>query len=296
MKPVKMFAVSTLVLLLFLGAACGGVATPEPTEFARAVEGTVAARPPVEIEVTRIVEKPVEVEVTRIVEKPVEVTRIVEVEVTKVVEIVVTPTSAPEPPTPTPTTQQPIELGEPIVVTRKAYDGTTRLDIFLMLKNPNPDWWLPVSRVTLSVFDAAGNIIATDSNVVFVPPGQSAPFLLTGVDIGDRVHDRLKFELEAEEMRSLSRWPGAAVELVQANLVGNKIVGQIKNIGEVEIPQTKIIVVVQNADGEVIALDFAYADESQPDRIVPFDLDLGQVEENIEFEIYLQPELVSGTW
>lgn len=239
------------------------------------------------------------VEVTRVVPQTVEVTKIIPqtVEVTRIVEVAVTDTPKPEPPTATATSQKPIEVGEPVVVARKAYDATTRLDILVMLENPNPDWWLPTSQVTASIFDAAGSIIATDHNVIAVPPGGEVAFILTGINIADKIHEEIQIDLTPKEMRPVATWPNAAVELVQSNLVGDKIVGQIQNVGKAEIPQTKVVAVIRNANGEVIAIDFTYADESQPDQVVPFELSLFGLEEtDIGFDLYFVPELVDGTF
>ncbi len=241
--------------------------------------------------------EPVSVEVTRLVPQTVEVTKIVPatVEVTRIVQVAVTDTPKPGPPTATATSQKPIELGEPIVVARKAYDGTTDLNILVTLKNPNSDWWLPTSQVTASIFDAAGNIIATDNNVIAVPPGKEVAFILTGINIADKTYDKIQIDLTPDKMRPSGAWPNAAVELVQSNLVGDKIVGQLKNTGGVKIPQTKVIAVVRNANGEVIAVDFAYADESEPDQVVPFDMSLSALKEtDVKFDLYFVPELVSG--
>ena len=294
---------SALVVCLAL-TACGDKATPDPTEVARlevarlvdeAVKATVAAMPTPE---PQTIEKVVKE--TVIVEKPVEVTVIVEkpVQMTVIKEVIVTPTPEPEPPTPTPTGEEPIEISDPIVLEGKSSDGGTYVHVFALLTNPNPDRWLPISDITVSVFDAQGNIIGMDSDVISVGPGQEVPFY-AAIDIADQTRGNVAVELSPEQMRPLAEWPGAVVDVVQANIVGDRVVGQIKNVGDVDVAQTRVIIVVRDGRGQARAILWVYAGESQPGQTVPFEVQYPSAvleEPGTDIEVYLYPELAAATF
>ena len=281
----KHMLVSGLVVCLAL-SACGGQATPDPAEVARlvaqAVKATVAAMPTPE---------PQTIEVEKIVKET------VIVEVTAVREVVVTATPIPEPLSPTPTQQQAVEVGDTIIFAHKEYDESNRLDVFALVENPNLDWWLPSSLLTVSVFNEAGDIIGTDQTYVVVGPAGKTPVIVSGINLADQTHHEVVIQLSPDEMKPVSKWPNVALAVVQANVVGDRLVGQIENTGEARVPQTQVIIVVTNAAGDVVAIPWGYAAESQPGQIVPFDQwDSVFAEPGVQFEIFLQPELVAGTW
>lgn len=272
-----------LAILAIFAAACGS-ATPDPQAIAAAVAGTIAAMPaPAPVQV--------EVEVTRVVE----VTRIVEV----TTDVIVTPTPLPAPPTPTPSNHQDIIVGEPIVLESfSSYNDSRNLSVLAMVENPNPDWWMPVSNATLSVFDQRDRIIGTEDDVIYLGPSETAPLLYWSVDIGGdpSTQYRIVIELKPDPLRPLSAWPGAKAELVQSNRVNDHVIGQVQNTGEVDIPQTKILAIVRNSAGEVIDFDFTFADDMEPGQIVPFDLSIFGLEDDDTYELFLQPELIAGTF
>lgn len=50
-------------------------------------------------------------------------------------------------------------------------DGSTH--VAALVKNPNPDRWLPRSNYTITVYDGAGKVLDTDSNVLDLGPGEA---------------------------------------------------------------------------------------------------------------------------
>jgi len=291
---------SALALVVCLALiACGGAqVTPDPVEVARLVEqslkATVAAMPtPKPQTIEKVVKE------TVIVEKPIEVTVVVEkpVEMTVIKQVIVTPTPEPEPPTPTPIGKEPIEISDPMVLEQKSSDGRTHVHVLALLTNPNPDWWLPVSDITVSVFDAQGNIIGMGSDVTSVGPGQQVPFY-AAIDIADKTRSRVAVELSPQQMHPSTEWPGGAVEVAQASIVGDRVVGQIKNVGDVDVAQTRVIVVVRDRHGQARAILWVNAGQSQPGESVPFEVQYPSPvfeEPGVDVEVYLCPEFAAGT-
>ena len=255
--------VTLVILVAIVLCACGGKAADCP-ECPKCPDCPPASEP-------------------QIVEKIVKETVIVEKEVT----VVVAPTEPPPPPTATPTQSEPVIVSAPVVVTRVAYDKSTRLSALVMVTNPNQDWWLDKSQVVVSVFDADGNIIATEKTMVVVPPGGVVPAAVTGLNLADRKHDKVQVELLGRPLEPLSTWPDVAVELVQSNAVGDRVVGQIRNVGSVTVDSTKIVVAIYDAAGETVFLDYSFADAAQPDQVVPFDMSAEMIPEGGRVEVLL---------
>jgi len=234
--------------------------------------------------------EPIEVPVTVVVEK--------EIEVTRIVGVTSTPPNTPAPePTATPSPADDILISDPILTVRIVHEGNTILDIAVFADNPNPDWWIPSSEFTISVYDSDGNIVGTDNNYVVVPPNGLAPMIATYIDIADKEFSKVVVSFLPDKMKPASRYPDARAELVQSNIVGDQIVGQVINNGSVEIPQVKVVILVKNANGDYLDIDFTYASDVLAGRTVPFELYLGSdvIDEMGDYEIYLAPELVEGT-
>lgn len=201
--------------------------------------------------------------ITRIVEVPavtvetIEVTRLVEVEITREIEStrLVVVTATPPPPTPTPTTGPlqpadarasafiggnespdlpPGEAGqlEVILISEPQLEFSHTV-LNLVVRNNTA---APVRRIAVSaaVYDSEGQLLATDSDDPLDPnivaPGEIAMGQLVFLDITFPADAQIETDVTAapvdgrENIRDL--------EVVEANLVGNRITGFLHNFHE----------------------------------------------------------------
>lgn len=263
------------LITVFACAACGIIYyfVPSPADNSRSASE---------------VAEEVEVEVTRLVE--VEVTRLIEVEVTRLVETIITSTPPPDPtaaPTPEidPTayiagsniTPDDLPAGDPGLVVIAAGPPSQFGAIPIVVRN-NTDAPVYDLDISATARDAAGSVLGTgpgrDITPVYVPPG--------GIAFG-----RVLFEdtpLDGAEIEYLITGdddPGSIfirrnLEVVEHNLVGGNIVGNLLNSNAAPLDLINVAVMCFDDTLTPITVRDSYTDQERVESgaQLPFSVDL----------------------
>ena len=139
-------------------------------------------------------------------------------------------------------------------------------------------------KITTTFYDSAGVVIATDFTYTMIDrlhPGQKSPFEVTLLDKtqSSKVHD-YELGVTYEQYGSLPVGLEILSHSKNKDAVGFlHVVGEIKNIGDVDAHSVKVAVTFYDSAGKIVAVSFGFTDpmdltpgQKAPFEIVLFDL------------------------
>lgn len=208
----------------------------------------------------------------------------------------VAPAAAPKP-KPKPTAAP---VGQEIVVEKVLFAprGSDKryITAAALVRNPNPDLWMPTESYTATAFDAAGMVLGTDENVIGLGAGEERWVVVMQMTAPGEV-SRVEFQLRRRRpFQPAATDPAPKMTVVQSNLQGSGPsavqVGQVKNEGTVPVQMARVDVVYFDAAGALIGTGSAHPSDVGPGQTVSFRTLFGPNSTPADTKTYVTPELL----
>ena len=145
---------------------------------------------------------------------------------------------------------------------------------YVVLHNPNEEIAVNLPGFRITARDANGGLLGTTEQYLSVIyPGQDFVFGTQAFEVGS-MPESVDFEPLAVEDYNLKNVSGMQeykpLEVVNANLSSDKILGEISNPNEYDLDQVTLVAVCRNAAGELIGVENTYVSDVKANTTTPF--------------------------
>ena len=145
---------------------------------------------------------------------------------------------------------------------------------YVVLHNPNEEIAVNLPGFRITARDANGGLLGTTDQILSVIyPGQDFVFGSQAFEVGS-MPDKVDFEILTVDDYKLKSVGGLQeykpLEVVNANISSDKILGEISNPNEYDLDQVTLVAICRNAAGELIGVENTYVSDVKANSTTPF--------------------------
>jgi len=145
---------------------------------------------------------------------------------------------------------------------------------YVVLHNPNEEIAVNLPGFRITARDVNGGLLGTTDQILSVIyPGQDFVFGSQAFEVGS-MPDKVDFEILTTDDYKLKNVGGLQeykpLEVVNANLSSDKILGEISNPNEYDLDQVTLVAICRNAAGELIGVENTYVSDVKANSTTPF--------------------------